>query len=541
MGHRDDVNIDRRKLLKAAGGGALSLTVAGCAGNTGGDGNGSGMKQNTGGDGNSSGMKQNSIKAALAGATELNSLDPVNADQSATWAVIYSMMEGLVDFDDKMNLQPELATDWKYLSDTELKFNLRKGVKFHNGDSFTGKDVKFTLERIANGNFTNSSLWQPLDHVEVKDPHTIIIHTAEPFSPLLTYLAGNSPTGGQILPKGTVTDNFSRKPIGTGPFQFESWKAQSNITVVKFDDYWGEKSNLSRVEMPMFSQGSSAVASVKAGDVGMMNRLPLQSVDTIKKASDVSLGQAPGLTLRMVLYNHEQEPLSDRNVRMAFAKAVNKETALQTAWFGQGEVSKGPIPPAHSLDPSDLTNYQKFNPKEAKSLIAKSDYSVSEINDMNVKILTWGSGLWYQFSKIIANQIKQNLGINIKVNSLTFSKVLTKLDSQSFDMASWGYRGFTAADQYMYAYVSGSSPNQYRSYKNKKYDKLVFQARAETKPKKRRKTYRKATQILAKDAADMFLVHANMLEAFRNYIQNYQTSPQGDYAHDFNYIKTKNQ
>jgi peptide/nickel transport system substrate-binding protein len=265
-----------------------------------------------------------------------------------------------------------------------------------------------------------------------------------------------------------------------------------------------------------------------------MNRLPLQSVETINQASNVTLGQAPGLTFRMVLFNHNTEPFGVRDVRMAFAKAVDKEIALQAAWFNQGGPAKGPIPEAHSMYSSDLEDHQAFNPDEATSLIEQSDYSVSEINEMGLEVLTWGSGLWYQFSQVVADQVSQNLGIDLGVNSKTFGSTFSDMENQSFDLVSWGYRGFTAADQYMYAYVSDSSRNSYRGYSNEEYDNLVLDARAEMDPESRRDIYLEAQNILGQDAADINLVHADMLEAYRNSVQNYSTSPQTDYAHDFN-------
>lgn len=318
--------INRRRFLKYTGAGALAPLLAGCS---------------SGGDESTSGSAQNqqgaALTAALSGATELVSLDPVNADQSATWALVYSMMEGLVGFDNEMNLQPELATDWESVSDTTIRFQLREDVQFHNGDDFTAEDVKFSLERVANGDFTQSGLWGPLNRVEIQDNYTVDVQLTEPYSPLLTYLAGNSPSGGQILPSGAVGENFGNEPIGTGPFQLESWETQDSVTISKFDNYWGETAQIEIINLPIISEGSTAVSAIQAGDSHMMNRLPLQNVDMVKQSSNVTLGQAPGLTFRMVLFNHNTEPFGDRDVRMAFAKAVDKRVALQAAWFNQGD------------------------------------------------------------------------------------------------------------------------------------------------------------------------------------------------------------
>lgn len=537
MRKHDSQTLDRRRFLKFTGAGALAPLIAGCSGDGDDTTNGTTEDQQTDSQNtDQQGQSDATLTAALSGATELVSLDPPNADQSATWALVYAMMEGLVGFDNEMNLQPELATDWDYTNDTTIRFQLREDVQFHNGDEFTAEDVKFSLERVANGDFTQSGLWTPLDRVEIQDDYTVDVHTTDPYSPILTYLAGNSPGGAQILPSGAVGENFSNEPIGTGPFQLESWETQESVTLNRFDEYWGETAQLESVELPIIGEGSTAVSAIQAGDIHMMNRLPLQSVDTIQQASDVTLGQAPGLTFRMVLFNHDTEPFDDRDVRMAFAKSVDKNVALQAAWFDQGDPSKGPIPVAHSMYSSDLEDHQAFDPDEAASLIDQSGYSVSEINEMGLEVLTWGSDLWYQFSQVVADQVSQNLGIEVGVNSKTFGSTFSDMENQSFDLVSWGYRGFTAADQYMFSYVSDSSRNAYRGYSNEEYDNLVLEARAEMDPDSRREIYLEAQNVLGQDAADINLVHADMLEAYRNSVQNYSTSPQTDYAHDFNQV-----
>ncbi len=168
------------------------------------------------------------LRAGITGYSVINTLDPGKATLIPEFYVIWALYNGLLTFDDKMQIKPDLAESFKVVDNGVLEFKLRSGVKFHDGNELTADDVKFTLERILDEKFAspNRSKVAEIERVEVVDPLTVRIHTKRPFAPLLTFLT-NSRTGTQILSRKSVTsagdDAFGRAPVGTGPYKLTSW------------------------------------------------------------------------------------------------------------------------------------------------------------------------------------------------------------------------------------------------------------------------------------------------------------------------------
>ncbi len=204
--------------------------------------------------------------------TDPVSLDP-NLETTAPGAWVYfNMLEGLLTLDEKMQIKPALATSYEVMSPTKVRFKLRPGVKFHDGTPFNAAAVKFTFDRALRG--TPPARWASLagslDGAEVVDDLTVDVVTKEPYGPILRTLAMYcmgmvSPTAVQKMGA-----DFSRAPVGTGPFKFVEWKTNTHVIIERNPDYWGDKALVDRVIFKVVPEEGARMIALQTGDADMV-------------------------------------------------------------------------------------------------------------------------------------------------------------------------------------------------------------------------------------------------------------------------------
>src|SRR5579872_5563071 len=186
---------------------------------------------------------------------ETTSIDPQFADLSANSTIAMHIFSPLVERDDRLRLQPGLATEWRLADDTTWEFKLRHGVTFQDGSPFTADDVKASIERVAvipNSPSPLSGYVRAIISVDVVDPYTVRFKTKELFTQLPLYLttisimskaaleaAANPENRGGKLLATTEQINGGKAVIGTGPFRFVEWKPGEQIVLERYDGYWG--------------------------------------------------------------------------------------------------------------------------------------------------------------------------------------------------------------------------------------------------------------------------------------------------------------
>jgi peptide/nickel transport system substrate-binding protein len=179
--------------------------------------------------------------------TDVQTLDPQFVTDVPTSRIVAHIHETLVKADEKGDIQPALATSWS-TSDDKLTwtFKLREGVRFHDGTPFNAAAVKATFDRMrdpATGSPRRSALAAIAD-VKVIDDNTVALSTAEPFAPLLAQLSAYNLAIMSPAQMQKAGAKYREQPAGTGPFKLKSWQPGERITLVRNDDYWGEKPKL---------------------------------------------------------------------------------------------------------------------------------------------------------------------------------------------------------------------------------------------------------------------------------------------------------
>lgn len=354
--------------------------------------------------------------------SEPENLDPHKVRAGTDQYFMVNVFERLLDRDQDGSLVPGLATDHSVSDDgTAFTFNLREDVRFHNGEEMTAEDVAYSFERYVDPELGNTFayLLAKLDHVEVVDDHTVIVH--------LTEFDGSFLPGGgfaSIVPKGYVEENgddhFAENPVGTGPLKFVDRKIRQSFTLERFDDYWGEAPAFDRYEFQIASDANARVAAVRSGAADLISQVPPQNLEQLK--NDPNLTVVSGYTAENVWLKFgalEGKPWEDPRVRQAMDFAIDKQAIIDQVLNGLGVPYIGVAPLSAGYDRAEFEQ-RPFDPDRARDLLAEAGYA----DGFNFSIATPVNGRLpasEQTMQAVAGYL-QDVGINANVEVMEYSQ-----------------------------------------------------------------------------------------------------------------------
>lgn len=307
--------------------------------------------------------------------------DPGNWDPIATflvsWGAVGSQVfDGLIMRTPDMKLVPGLATKWEFLdNNTKLRFTLREGVKFHNGEPFNAEAVKFTFDRLLGDEGKKGpqqSNYNAIEKVVVVNANTVDFLLKNPDPVLLTKLAGY---GAMIVPPKYITEKgsayFGANPVGTGPFKFVDYKPKVSLSFERNASYWGGAPKLDNLVYRFITEPATQAAELQAGRIDVANQIPLAMIDTLKKDSKLAVQSMDGPVALAMRYNTQRGIMKNKEVRKALTMAVDRDAIIKSILLGhakpiasfQGALSFGNDPALKPLP---------FNPAQAKAMLAKA-------------------------------------------------------------------------------------------------------------------------------------------------------------------------
>lgn len=344
-------------------------------------------------------------------------MDPSRDVGNASIRIQYNIFETLLlaDQKDKFSLKPMLATEWKRVDDKTLEVTLRKGVKFHNGDEMTAKDVVFSFNRLREklpGIELAASLLSVVKEVQQVEPYKVRIITSV-VDPILEQRIASS-WGSWIVPADYVTkvgnDAFAAQPIGTGPYKVVSYSPEK-VVLERFEDYWGEKPAAKRIEYAVYPETSARMTALITGEVDLITQLPLDQVPVVEKNANLAVKGLNISNTHVLVYNTTNGPTADLKVRQALNLAIDRQMLADTLWQGKAVVPKG----HQYLEYGDyyLNDYPlpEYNVEKAKKLLAESSYRGELIEyELKSNYYTFGN----EAAEAIVDMWKK-IGINAKV------------------------------------------------------------------------------------------------------------------------------
>ncbi len=437
------------------------------------------------------------------------------------------MYESLIEWDAKLNERPALATSWKAVGNKAVDFQLRRGVKFHNGKELTAADVVYSiglqLNPPAPGSVAVLGQVPAIQNAEARGKYTVRINLKAPDARLFGYLAWNRYSA--IVPEGMYNQlNAGREGIGTGPFKLVDFQPNSHVEYVRNQAYW--KKGLPYLDALTFKILPDEQARIAALRSNAIDGSTFSSDSALVLARDKNLKVLKGLTaafreLQFTIKEGENKPWHDVRVRQAVNFAINRQEILNKVYNGNGDYS-GMVPPGYGpwpLSRADLRNkYEKFDLAKAKSLMKAAGFE----KGFSVTMTTFSTPLDFaQVASVMKQQLKRiNIDVNIVAQEPGTFAAANGRGSFEWDLTARGMRG--DVDGYMAEYNPSSTAYRawYPKYKNVRVWRLVGNGRIQLDQKKRLPMYKEAQQLLMNDLVQVPLVAVTKYQVVRKRVNN---------------------
>ena len=462
------------------------------------------------------------LKIALD--SDIIGIDPHGASAGVDRNVYTSVYNGLVTVDKNLQIVPDLAESWTTPDDKTYVFKLRSGVKFHDGTDCNADAVKKNFDWILDQ--ANASPRRPeladVEAVTVVDPLTVRIGLKNVFSPFLAIISDRA--GYIVSPEARAKHgkDYTRNPVGTGPFQFVEWIKDDHATFKRFDGYWDkELPYLDQVVYRPIPDLTVAVTEVKTGNVDFLRRVDPKDVDDVKATRNLEYLEGQGVGYQGFWVNTAKGPLANRALREAVSLAIDRESLLAVAYFGTGEIAHGPVPPSSWA-------YDAGYPA-AKRDLAQARAKLVEGGQPNgfplaMKVANTPQG--QKITQLVQAQLKE-IGVDAQIQTLEFGALLKAGEQNDFDLMSLGWSGRIDPDGNIQPIFGTTGAFNYGKYTNPDVDRMIAQGREATGQPERKRIYQDLQKKLTEDVAYVFTWFEPTAYAVGDYVKEFEATPDG--------------
>lgn len=453
---------------------------------------------------------------------DIDTMDPHNTETAGTREILFNIFEGLVKPNSNGEMVPAVASEYKISDDgSEYTFTLRDGVKFHNGEAVTAEDVKYSIDRSAGllesdkGNILDSNL-KTVESVTIKDDKTIVVKLKEGDTEFIAFLTT------AIIPKEYA--DSAKKPIGTGPFKFESYTAQDSLVIVKNNDYYGTKAHLDKVTFKIIADAdSSVILAMQNGNIDIYPYLTADQASQLKDKFSIEVGSTN--LVQALFLNNAEKPFDDVKVRQALCYLVNKKEIIDMVFDGYGKEIGGGVFPSFELyfDDTYSSAYDadNTNVEKAKELLADAGYP----NGFDMTITVPSN---YQphidTATVMVEQLKK-AGINAKIEPIEWASWVSDVYvGRKYQSTVIGLDAALAPKALLGRYDSESTKN-FVNFKSDAYDKAIRAAIATTDAAEKVKLYKDCQKVLSEEAASVYIQDPASLVAVSKKLAGYTFYP----------------
>lgn len=461
----------------------------------------------------------------LGTALQLNTMDPHFFNGFPPASAHPQIFEGLTTIDAALQVQPALATAWRMVDPNTWEFDLREGVRFHDGTPFTARDIAATFARVPtvpNSPALFTSFIRPVKEVQVVNDHRIRIITSAPTATL------PGDVGRALLlserDAGQSTSDFNAGRVnGTGPYRFTSWVNTDNLVITRNDAYWGEKEPWQSVTIRTITRDPSRVAALLAGDVDAIDLVPTGDKARIEADPRFRLFSGPAAVVHYIALDSARDespfvagrdgqpvpnPLRDLRVRQALSMAIDRDAIVN-------RLMEGSAAPASQFLPNTIAGTSPnlrptpYDPARARALLAEAGFP------QGFRLTLHATTDRYPKDAQIAQAVAQmwtRAGLQASVAGVAGQVFFAEASRQGYSAFIAQYGTNEAGEgprAVVHSFEAGrgyGAANRTR-YSNPKVDALIQAAMAEIEPEARRAKLYAAIEAGMEDVAIIPVFH----------------------------------
>jgi peptide/nickel transport system substrate-binding protein len=480
----------------------------------------------------------------------IRTIDPIGSTSvdAASERVRTLMFNTLVKKDNKFDYSGELAEIQRSDDGTTYTFTIRDGVKFHNGQTLTSADVKYTLDLVFTSNFAKSASFYEgsgadkhsyIKSVEARDPKTVVVTLIKPWVGLLSNLVPVA-----IIPKDSY-ESQKTHPVGTGPFKFVSYdNAQQVCDLEAFPEYFEGAPNLKTIRVRVISEMNALQAELESGRVDIAPMPTSLQPDAVKRLAEnpnLQVKAFPGSNVVLLTLNTSSAPLDNVKVRQAIAHAIDRESLIKNLVLDYGKI-------AHSIIPEESWSYtpgQKYNydPDASKRLLDEAGFPDPDGSGPKMRFekplvykVSGSSIAGKQYAGVIQNSLKA-VGVPVEIQTQEGNTLFEEMRRGNFQIA---YSQWVGGNQdpifYKDLFATSEIPTPERAsrnrsrYSNKDLDVLLDEAVNTFDREKAKDLYARIQSIVSHDVPVFPLWYQSNIMIAKKNVGNLQVNASGDWG-----------
>jgi peptide/nickel transport system substrate-binding protein len=467
----------------------------------------------------------------------VSTFDPRASSDSADERMRQLIFNGLTRKNENFDPIPELAESFESAADFKsFTFKLRQGVKFHNDQPLSALDVKYTFDTMLAAGFTSQKKVEftrevapgkpLLAGIEVVDPHTVVFRCNEPCPGLPNQIV---PVG--IIPEGT-TDQQAKKPIGTGPFKFESFTEDQEVVLAANAQYFGGAPGIAKLRVKIIPDNSTRESELRKGSVDLAINADFDpiTVEGLQKTEGLKVEMIDGTNLTHLGVNLLDPILKDQRIRQALSFAIDREAIIR-------DILRGQAKPAHSILPVSQWAYEPnvtaygYDAERAKQLLDQAGRPEKDGQRLKLTLKTSTVSIAKKTAESLQAQFAR-IGVKLEIQTLERQKLTQDMTDGNYQLyLNTSVGGNQSTDIFAFMYGSKSIPpngqNRMR-YSNPAVDKLLAESTLATQDR-RKQIFSEIQKTLSNDLPQIYLWYPATIVVHRNRVTNLKIEPSGDW------------